>query len=164
MNWDAVGALAEVLGATAVLATLIYLSIQIRESSKSSKAQTFHSLIDSMTLHRNAMYSQENVDLLAKAFNSYVNLEPREKMLIENLFANEFNCIETTFRHAKMGLVDQAVVDNWAWYLEHRLFPYRGAREWWEITKDGFQPEMQEWVNNILDDVDETLDPYGIQK
>ena len=34
MNWDAVGAIAETLGALAVVVTLIYLSLQIRQNSK----------------------------------------------------------------------------------------------------------------------------------
>ena len=34
MNWDAIGALGEVIGATAVVATLIYLSIQTRQNTK----------------------------------------------------------------------------------------------------------------------------------
>ncbi len=164
MNWDAIGAVAEVLGATSVLATLIYLTIQVRHSSKTAKAQTFQSLIDSMAQQRNAMYNPQNIDLVNKAFRSYADLDSREKMLIDSLFGNEFNSIETAFRHAQMGLIDQSVVDNWAWYLEYRLFPYRGAREWWELTKSGFQPETQEWVDNILSNVDGTLDPYGIEK
>ena len=117
-----------------------------------------------MTVHRNAMYNPQNIDVLAKAFNSYLDLEPGEKMLVENLFANEFNCIETTFRHARMGLIDEAVVDNWAWYLEHRLFPYKGAREWWDLTQDGFHPDMRDWVAQILKSVDETSDHYGVRK
>lgn len=34
MSWDAVGAIAELVGAIAVLATLIYLSIQVKQNSK----------------------------------------------------------------------------------------------------------------------------------
>jgi hypothetical protein len=33
MNWDALGALGELVGAAAVLATLVYLSIQVRANS-----------------------------------------------------------------------------------------------------------------------------------
>ena len=40
MNWDAIGAIAELLGAIAVLATLLYLAIQIRQSSSSIHNQT----------------------------------------------------------------------------------------------------------------------------
>ena len=34
MNWDAIGAIGEILGAAAVFASLIYLAVQIRSSSK----------------------------------------------------------------------------------------------------------------------------------
>lgn len=37
MNWDAVGAIAELIGGLAMLLTLIYLSVQIRQNSISLK-------------------------------------------------------------------------------------------------------------------------------
>jgi len=40
MNWDAVGAIAEVFGATAVLVTLIYFSLQIRQSNRLAEAES----------------------------------------------------------------------------------------------------------------------------
>ncbi len=40
MNWDAVGALAEVAGAIGVLLTLVYLAVQIRHNSASVDAST----------------------------------------------------------------------------------------------------------------------------
>ena len=33
MNWDAVGAIGEIIGAVAVVATLYYLALQIRENT-----------------------------------------------------------------------------------------------------------------------------------
>jgi hypothetical protein len=33
MNWDAIGASAEMLGAVGVIATLVYLALQIRQNS-----------------------------------------------------------------------------------------------------------------------------------
>ena len=38
MNWEAVGATGEVIGAIAVFATLIYLAIQIRQSTKATQS------------------------------------------------------------------------------------------------------------------------------
>ena len=40
MNWDAVGAIAEVVGAIGVLITLVYLAVQIRHNSASVDAST----------------------------------------------------------------------------------------------------------------------------
>ena len=39
MNWDAIGAIGEIIGAIAVVATLAYLAQQIRYSSKIAAAQ-----------------------------------------------------------------------------------------------------------------------------
>ena len=39
MNWDALGAIAELLGAIAVFLTLAYLAVQIRQSSKALDLQ-----------------------------------------------------------------------------------------------------------------------------
>jgi hypothetical protein len=44
MNWDAIGAIGEIVGAIAVLATLIYLAIQIRQNSAIQRAQTHQQL------------------------------------------------------------------------------------------------------------------------
>jgi len=44
MNWEVIGAIAEMLGASAVFASLIYLAIQIRSSMNQASAQMFQSV------------------------------------------------------------------------------------------------------------------------
>lgn len=44
MNWDAIGAIGEIVGAIAVVVSLMYLAIQIRTSSSLAKAQMFQSV------------------------------------------------------------------------------------------------------------------------
>jgi hypothetical protein len=44
MNWDAIGAIAEMLGASAVFLSLIYLAVQIRGSTNQASAQMFLSV------------------------------------------------------------------------------------------------------------------------
>ena len=39
MNWDALGAIAELLGAIAVFLTLAYLTVQVRQNSAALKQQ-----------------------------------------------------------------------------------------------------------------------------
>jgi len=39
VNWDAIGALAELAGAIAVFATLVYLAVQVKQSNKLALAQ-----------------------------------------------------------------------------------------------------------------------------
>jgi hypothetical protein len=54
MDWDAIGAAGEILGALSVLVTLIYLSSQIRLSNRVSRFDTMTALMekfDSLNLH-----------------------------------------------------------------------------------------------------------------
>ena len=45
MNWEALGALAELLGAISVFLTLIYLARQINENSKLQKISAYNAMI-----------------------------------------------------------------------------------------------------------------------
>jgi hypothetical protein len=42
MNWDAIGAIAELLGAIGVIASLVYLATQIRQSREQMSQNTRH--------------------------------------------------------------------------------------------------------------------------
>ena len=57
MNWDAIGALSELLGATAVVVSIIYLALQVRQNSSSGyqmAAQSANHFLESLwrTLRR----------------------------------------------------------------------------------------------------------------
>ncbi|MFT5208393.1 MAG: hypothetical protein ACI9CE_000107 [Flavobacterium sp.] len=42
MNWEALGAIGELVGAIVVVGTLIYLTIQLKENNKNLKVHTFN--------------------------------------------------------------------------------------------------------------------------
>ena len=45
MNWEALGAIAELLGAISVFITLVYLAIQVRENSKLNTINTYNTVV-----------------------------------------------------------------------------------------------------------------------
>ena len=46
MNWNAIGAIGEVVGATGVIATLIYLSVQIRQNTKAVRGAALDAITE----------------------------------------------------------------------------------------------------------------------
>jgi len=89
MNWEAAGAIGEIIGAIAVVSTLIYLSIQIAgtkqaaESQASQRSMEMYSSWRSM-LVQNAAFAA----VLAKA-NEKIELSPDEKIQLE-AFTDEY--------------------------------------------------------------------------
>lgn len=57
MNWDAIGAVGELVGAVAVVVTLVYLALQIRHNTNQSRASSHHAISDSLN-QLNMMFGQ----------------------------------------------------------------------------------------------------------
>ena len=58
MNWDALGAIAELVGAIAVVGTLFYLAVQVRHSKDATKANT-----QSLELHSYTAWQSAHIGL-----------------------------------------------------------------------------------------------------
>ena len=72
MNWDAIGAIAEALGAIAVVATLIYLAIQIRQNTQATRSATRHAITESIMGPPNNFLQSKS---FRKTFLAHVNSE-----------------------------------------------------------------------------------------
>jgi len=108
MNWDAMGAVGEIVGAIAVLATLIYLAAQIRQNAQAldrqsdiAQAQIQQMRADSITqLSTFITANPENVELLTRLINtkgiSREELSPEENMRATMLLTTLRSNLENT--------------------------------------------------------------------
>ena len=72
MNWDALGAVAELLGAIAVFLTLAYLTVQVRQNSKALEQQNKFSA---------AQIMQARTDTVME-FTSVILMEPENLKVV----------------------------------------------------------------------------------
>jgi hypothetical protein len=49
VNWDSVGAVAEMLGGFGVIASLFYLGVQIRQNTRSVRAASYHGIVANLS-------------------------------------------------------------------------------------------------------------------
>ena len=89
MNWEAAGAIGEIIGAVAVVSTLIYLSIQIAGTKKAAESQASQRSMDMYSSWRSMLVQNSVfVEVLAKA-NDNLELSPGEKIQLE-AFTDEY--------------------------------------------------------------------------
>jgi len=48
MNWDAIGAIGDAIGAAGVIVTLLYLAAQIKQSGENARTQSYHLAVDQL--------------------------------------------------------------------------------------------------------------------
>jgi hypothetical protein len=100
MNWDAMGALSESVGATAVVVTLLYLAIQIRAQTKETRltatrdlSRDYLNAVDSITRDK------EVFSVYLKGLAAYEDLPHEERIRIGMFFFRIFRVAELRYSH-----------------------------------------------------------------
>jgi len=146
MNWEAIGAIGEIVGALAVLLTLIYLSIQIRQSVKLAKSQI---------REQRTMSSQEVIfqyaaygDLVAKAAGGEA-LTEGEKLTTNSLLRAQFRGYEAYLHHYQNELLDEG---EWQGMKQNMraFFQSDFVLGTWDEIGTEFSPELQQLVAEVI--------------
>ncbi len=161
MNWNAIGATGELVGAIAVLATLIYLSIQTRLTRKAaeetaefaSNSATFESMSSFDQWRKSILENHELARIMVKARGSEA-LNDQEKLLFDLLFERLFFIAAVSVQKSYAGTTfqkwDRADVD---WFVEV-LRANPASIEQWHKSK-----EVVRGVSSIfVESVDLALD------
>ena len=92
MNLEFVVALSEVIGAIALVISLVYVGVQIHQNTVSQNALVHQQLLESQTSANRAIVDNETVsDLLDRANRDLTSLTPSELIKINFVFFNFFN-------------------------------------------------------------------------
>ena len=163
MSWDAIGAVAEVVGAAGVILSLLYLATQIRHGLTTAEDTATKDVIASVVTHLDAMAEESNRSSITRGLIDYRNLSGDEKVTFDSLVTSLLMMASSSLMSNRANLLPDELFSGWSGYLQPRFFAYQGMREWWEESRTVFIPEMQAWVDEELSKADTTSDFWGIK-
>jgi hypothetical protein len=131
MNWEAIGAIGEVVGAIAVIVTLLFLSNQIRQSNKLGRAEaerdwfsTWHALV------REAMGSEESVELFRSGLNEYSSMTSNQRAVFSTKILALFDHVDVLRRLHEKGYVADDLLAPLMNVL-NAIVATPGGSQWW---------------------------------
>ena len=145
MNWDAIGATGEIIGALAVVVTILYLATQIRENTKQTEIQTkalnnngLASATAGFSRFRALLVTDAAIaELWETASTQYPSLEGTDKLRAEKLF-------EEYFANCQLVYINWLAVDVAGEELRSRMdemmsreLARKGVRNWWSVYSAG---------------------------
>jgi hypothetical protein len=150
MNWDAIGAVGEIVGAVAVIATLVYLAIQIRDSARASRSAAVTDATTAMQafyqeLGSNPQSSQLFLNGLTKPDSLSREDEFQYLMLMHSCFLG----FQRSFFLAQEGTLDVELRDSIGTAV-NAANHLPGMRLYWKQRRAFFQPEFVTWVESLL--------------
>jgi len=150
MNWNAIGAAGEVVGAAAVIASLVYLAVQIRQNTRSVRRAS-------------ARQSGEKNATALRAFADYPelfsgefmgldrldNLDPSQRQRFDMIFGMWMQAIEQTFADVRDGSLEPEYGVPYGDYLK-QLFSCPGGQHWWSEHRAWFTASFQDEVDGLI--------------
>lgn len=156
MNWEAIGAVGETLGAVAVVISLIYVAIQIRQNTHETRMHRTQSLVSA---NSDVNFQMANNKQLADIFQAGVldfqQLPGSEQMRFGALTFSAFNRYSFAYHQFLNGQLEEIFWD----VIERELLVFLnlpGAHAWWEKDKSRFLPEFVDHMDALIREADST--------
>jgi len=150
MNWDAIAAVGQVVGAALVGITLVYLAIQLRQNTHALKSSTFLSVSTLMGQNMEIFATHADVaPLFIKAQAGLDALSAAERVRFGFLMMMAFRHVETVVVQRHLGTIDPELTHG---FERSAMSALRspGTRQWWETAKGGFSDLFSAWVDRQL--------------
>jgi len=140
----------ELVGGIAVVASLIYLALQIRQNTKSVRSATLHHNTDLWT----SIFFRLAEPELARAYVAGMSGQPDIKPFHFTQFfficRAMFLAFENQYYQKRQGVLD---VDTYAGYersIATQFVAFRGFRSWWRQNRSVFSPAFVEHIDSLI--------------
>lgn len=152
--WIRTSAIAEIVSSVAVLATLIYLAIQIRQNTEAIHSQSRQALLTSAQseLFLRVQYPEMDMALTKSEIPS-----EKEQLMINSWLVGMLRARQFSWLQYNAGIIDRAQWDTEIVVISNILSTPR-ARDWWKkVGRVSFAEDFVAFVDDLLMDRPATL-------
>jgi hypothetical protein len=150
VNWEAIGAFGEILGAAAVVATLFYLAVQIKESSAQARRNELNSTLQQISAGRLALAQNEKLaTILPKGLENFSSLDSGERIRFEAIMNERFWVMQQLWQRVQDGYLNQEYWDGSIHGATIQTIHTPGGAAWWEASNRQFPANYREEIERI---------------
>ena len=152
MTWELAAAIAQVVGALAVVISLIYLALQIRSQTRESRLNATRELAqDFRNLVAEVANDETLFELFRQSLHHHDDLSEEDRVRIHMIFYNRiFGLHEQVHLHLKYENIDRMFLRS----IQNRfaeLMQTQGFQLWWERNSYIYTNEFQAYVGQIIE-------------
>jgi hypothetical protein len=141
---ETINAIAQLIAALGVIASLFYLAAQIRQNTRSMRAM----VVDALTRGITDILSGQTPQMLRSFARVVENLEDaseEDRLHALPAFFALFKLFENAWFQQRQGTLDREQWQGWDAYM--RTYYHRpGVKSWWSMRRAAFAPGFRDYV------------------
>lgn len=156
---EKLGYLGSFINALAMIGSVIYLALQVRQANNLARLSAVDSLRDSTNRFRELLLREENLAVWLKGSQPAENLTDAERYRLDELSLYLMDSTQASYLRARR-LGDRYSL----WRIGYTIrYASTGTRfkTWWERRRERYHPEFASFVN---DNLDKPIEPLGSLK
>jgi len=148
VTWEAIGTIAEIVGVIAVIATLVYLAIQVKDNTRVARSATRQAIAETtMSIGRDLVENKELAEIFLKDLREQ-DLDPVDQLrLYSRSYVGMRNWENIHYQYLSGMLSD----DEWRGFRKNlkAIFEWKSAGTYWENESQYYSETFQKEILNI---------------
>lgn len=154
MNWDAISAIAEILGAVAVVASLMYVGMQVAQNTAMMRVGAASETLEKdFELTNPIVESAELADVWSKGDHRLDELSEADRQRLIFFERRALMLWHHNYKLRNQGLFPDANWHNQNWIIQN-IGKRQSCRKAWILFKDSFEISFQEYVDGHFKSAD----------
>jgi hypothetical protein len=152
MNLQSLSNLSEIISGIAVVITLIYLALQIRQSTRAAQTENYACALERISSMQSRMSQDGDFALLiSSGMRDISKLTSVEKMQFNWAMLEVFGAYEFMFHASQTKDIPEEVWQRWSMSIAI-MMSYSGVQAWWKVNPNPFTASFTAYVESIISD------------
>ena len=146
VNWEAVSAIGQVVGAIAVVISLLYLATEVRSNARETRLASMRSLSDAINQYfKTCAEDADLAELWFRGIYDFQSIKGASLMRFSSLMDYLFRIYEDMYYQRLEGHLDPRV---WGGFeaMMGDFIAYPGIQAWWRSRSHWFSDHFQEFI------------------
>ena len=143
LDWEAIGAIGEILGSAAVLISLVYLARQIRSNTDKLRFDASQSVASSADRGFDPIYYDPCMSIWLKGHDDYEALTAGEQTIFGALMVRNLNNFQAIFHAMNEGIMDDDIFRRTHVGFYSGLVSSPGGAHWFKEGRHMFTEDVQ---------------------
>ena len=146
MNWEAVSALGQIVGAIAVVISVIYLAVQVRSSARQTRLASMRSMSDAFNQWLQSLAENPQLgDLWYRGMRDFDSLQGGDLARYSALMDHQFRIYEDMYYQKVEGHLDPRVWRGFEAPMRD-IIAYPGVQAWWHSRSHWFSRDFGDFI------------------